>query len=115
MSGPFVIEGSTIMREGESRDFTVIWQDFTAISASTSSAANLSSLSVEGYVNGSSQTASLFSGSPAVSGNTLTLPTFTVPQGTGGTIIILEAHMKSSSQLYKTGIIIDVLKPGAER
>lgn len=115
MGGPFVIEGSTTMREGESRVFTIIWQDFSTVEASTSSAAGRSSLSVEGYVNGSSDTANMFTGAPSVSANALTLPTFTVPVGLGGTNIVIEPHMLNNSQLYKTGIVIRVIKPGTER
>ena len=103
------------MREGESRVFAVVWEDFTTVNASTSSGAGQSSVSVEGYINGSSDTGNLFSGSPTAAGNTLTLPTFAVPVGTGGTIIVLEPHMESNSQIYKSGIVINVLKPGSAR
>ena len=114
MSGPFIIEGSTTMREGESRIFSIIWEDFTTISASTSSGAGQSSVSVEGYINGSSDTANLFTGAPSAADNTLTLPTFTVPDGSGGSVIVIEAHMESNSMLYKTGIVVNILKPGAQ-
>ena len=115
MSGPFINEGSTTMREGESRVFSIIWEDFTTINASTSSGAAQSSVSVDGYVNGSSDTANLFSGAPTATGNTLTLPTFSVPAGLGGTVVVIEPHMESNSQLYKSGIVINVLKPGSQR
>lgn len=115
MSGPFVIDGSTTMREGESRIFSVIWEDFTSVNASTSSGAAQSSISVEGYVNGSSDTANLFAGAPTAAGNTLTLPTLTIPAGLGGTQVVVEPHMESNSQIYKTGIVISILKPGASR
>lgn len=115
MSGPFILEGSTTMREGESRVFTIIWEDFTTVNASTSSGAGQSSVSVDGFVNGSSDTANLFSGAPSVVGNTLTLPIFTVPAGLGGSVVVIEPHMESNSQLYKTGIVINILKPGSQR
>ena len=107
MGGPFVIEGSTTMREGESRVFSVIFDDFTTISTGGGG--------TEGYINGSSDSASLFTGSTSVTGNTLTLPTFTVPVGSGGTNIVLEPTMSADSQVYKTGIVIYILKPGTER
>ena len=104
---PFILEGAETMREGESRIFSVVWEDFSTISTGGGG--------TEGYVNGSSDSANLFTGSTVVSGNTLTLPTFTVPVGSGGTDIVLEPTMSANSQVYKTGIIIRVLKPGSER
>ncbi len=115
MGGPFILEGSTSMREGESRTFSVIWEDFTTVNASTSSGAGQSSLSVEGYINGSSDTGNLFIGAPSAAGNTLTLPIFTVPVGSGGSVIVIEPHMESNGEVYKTGIVINILKPGARR
>lgn len=104
---PFVLEGEEILREGESRIFSVIWDDFTTISTGGGG--------VEGYVNGSSDSANLFTGTTVVTGNTLTLPKFTIPAGLGGTSIIIEPVMSANSQVYKTGVTIRVLKPGSER
>ena len=104
---PFILEGEEIMREGESRVFSVVWEDFTTISTGGGG--------VEGFVNGSSDSANLFTGTTAVIGNTLTLPLFEVPVGLGGTNIILEPVMEANSQVYKTGITIRILKPGAQR
>ena len=106
-TNPFVLEGEETMRENESRVFSVVWEDFTTISTGGGG--------VEGFVNGSSDSANLFAGSTDVTGNTLTLPLFTVPAGLGGTNIILEPAMAANSQVYKTGIVIRVLKPGAQR
>jgi len=106
-TSPYILEGEEILREGESRVFSVIWEDFTTMSTGGGGA--------EGYVNGSSDSANLFSGSTTVTGNTLTLPTFTVPAGLGGTNIIIEPVMSANSQVYKTGIVVRVLKPGSER
>ena len=108
MAGPFVLEGSTTMREGESRVFTIVWEDFTTISTVTGGGA-------EAYVNGSSDSANVFTGTTSVTGNALTLPLFTVPAGLGGTNIVIEPEMSANSQTYKTGIVIRVLKPGTER
>ena len=104
---PYVLEGEEIMREGETRVFSVVWEDYTTISTGGGGA--------EGYVNGSSDSANLFAGSTTVTANTLTLPTFTVPAGLGGTNIIIEPVMSANGQVYKTGITIRVLKPGAAR
>jgi len=106
MSSPFILEGEEIMREGESRIFSVVWEDFSTISTGGGG--------VEGYINGSSQSTALFSGSTTVTGNTLTLPTFTVPAGSGGSNIIIEPVMSADGQTYKTGIVIRVLKTGKE-
>ena len=103
--GPFILEGEEILREGESRKFSVIWDDFTTISTA----------GCETYQNRSSQSASMLSGSSAVSGNVTILPLFTVPAGSGGTTIIVEAAMSANSQAYKTGIVCRIMKPGAER
>ena len=104
---PFIIEGEEILREGESRVFSVVWEDFTTMSTGGGGA--------EGYVNGSSDSANLFTGTTNITGNTLTLPTFTVPAGLGGTNIVIEPAMSANSQVYRTGIIVRVLKPGSER
>ena len=108
-SAPFVLEGEEIMREGESRTFSIVWEDFSTISTGGGG--------VEGYVNGSSDSANLFQvgASTVVTGNTLTLPKFTVPTGLGGTNIAIEPAMAANTQVYRTGIIVRVLKPGSER
>jgi hypothetical protein len=43
---PFILEGEQIMREGESRRFSIVWDDFTEVT----------SAGVEAYISGSSQT-----------------------------------------------------------
>lgn len=107
---PFVLEGDQIVREGESRIFSVIWDDFGAIS----------SAGVEAFINGSTQSTgaegllSSASGSTVFAGNVQTLPTLTVPAGSGGVAIVIEPAMKSGDQVYKTGIVCIVLKPGEE-
>ena len=106
-TAPYVLEGEEIMREGESRIFAIIWDDFTTISTGGGGA--------EGYVNGSSDSANLFTGTTVVTGNTLTLPKFTVPTGLGGTNIVIEPAMSANTQVYRTGIVVRILKPGAER
>ena len=107
---PFILEGEEVMREGESRVFAIVWEDFTAISTNTAAGGG-----VEGFVNGSSDSANLFTGTTAVAGNTLTLPLFTVPAGLGGSNIVIEPDMEANGQVYKTGITVRVLKPGAMR
>ena len=107
---PYVIEGEETLREGERRQFAVIWDDFSAITTN----------GCEAYINGSSDSGNLLSGSSAVAGNTLTLPTLTVPAGSGGVTIVLEPHVGVSGvstavASYKTGLICRILKPGAER
>ena len=101
---PFVLEGEQILRETETRIFSVVWDDFDTIS----------SAGVEAYINGSSESAVVLSGSSVFSGNVQTLPKLTVPTGSGGTAIVLEPAMKSGNQIFKTGIICIVLKPGDE-
>lgn len=102
---PYILEGEEILREGESRIFSIIWEDFTTMSTG----------GCEAYVNGSSDSLNLLTGSTTIVGNTLTLPTFTVPPGLGGTNIVIEPAMVANAQTYKTGIVVRVLKPGAER
>jgi len=104
MRSPFIIEGVETMREGESRQFTVVWDDFTTISTA----------GCEAYLNGSSQSTTMLSGSSAVSQNAQTLPVFTVPSGSGGSVIVIEPAMSANSQVYKSGIVVRVLKPGSE-
>ena len=106
-TSPFIIEGEEILREGDSRVFSIEWEDFTTMSTGGGGA--------EGFINGSTDSANLFTGTTSVTGNTLTLPTFTVPAGSGGSNIVIEPVMSANSQVYKTGIVIRVLKPGVER
>ena len=112
---PYVLEGEVIMRELEQRVFSVVWEDFDTISSATTGGLG----GTEAYVNGSTQSATVLSGSTVFTGNTQTLPTVTIPAGTGGVTIVIEATMNSASgqggQDYATGIVIRVLKPGAPR
>ena len=107
---PFVLEGNQILREGETRVFSVVWDDFATISRA----------GVEAFVNGSTQSTgtdgvlSSAGGSSVFSGNVQTLPALTVPAGSGGVAIVLEPAMVSGSQTYKTGIVCIILKPGEE-
>ena len=105
---PFVLEGDQILREGERRTFSVVWDDFVTISSSTAAGGT------EAYINGSSDSGNLLSGSTTFSGNVQTLPLLTVPSGSGGTAIVLEPVMVSGSQFYKTAIVCRILKPGEE-
>ena len=102
---PYVLEGEEIIREGERRIPSVVWEDFVTVTTA----------GVELYVNGSSDTANWLSGTSAVVGNVQTCPTLTVPSGTGGVTAVLEPAVISNSQTWKTGIIYRVLKPGAPR
>jgi hypothetical protein len=104
---PYILEGEVILREGESRQFAVTWDDFASISTNAG---------IEIYVNGSTDTATwVASNDPSVTGNTLNLPAFIVPSGTGGVTAVIEANMAVSGIVYKTGIVCRILKPGAER
>ena len=100
---PFILEGDQIMREGESRAFALTWGQFSTISTAGTVA----------YVNGSVDTASLLSGSTAIVANVQTVPLLTVPTGYGGLTIVIEPAMNSGGVIYKTGIVIHVLKPGS--
>ena len=100
---PFILEGDQIMREGESRAFALIWSQFTTISTAKT----------EAYVNGSSDSANILSGSTSVVGNVHTLPLVTIPTGFGGLTIVIEPAMASGGVIYKTGIVIHILKPGS--
>lgn len=107
---PYVLEGEIIMREGESRVFSVVWEDFDTISSASTGGAG----GTEAYVNGSTQSG-ILTGSTTFTANVQTLPTFTVPAGTGGVTIVIEPSMRANSQDYVTGIVVRVLKPGAAR
>jgi hypothetical protein len=101
---PFVLEGEQVLREGETRSFAVVWDDFTTISTAGTAV----------YVGGSDQSA-LISGTTVVTDNVQTLPLLTVPSGSGGTVIVIEPSVKiGSTQVYKTGIVCHILKPGSE-
>ena len=102
---PYVLEGENIVREGESRTPAVVWEDFGAISTG----------GTEAYINGSSDSANLLSGSTVATGNTLTLPKITFPAGSGGVTIVVEPGVNANSQLWKTGIVYRVIKPGTQR
>lgn len=105
IEAPWVLEGEEIMREGERRIPSVVWEDF----------ATLTTAGVEMYINGSSVSATWLSGSSAVVGNVQTCPTITVPTGAGGLTAVLEAAVIANSQTWKTGVIYRILKPGAQR
>ena len=105
---PFVLEGEQILREGETRTFAVVWDDFVTLTSSTAAGGS------EAYINGSSDSANLFAGSTAFSGNVQTLPTLTVPAGSGGVAIVVEPHMVSGGLFYQIGIVCRILKPGDE-
>ena len=107
---PYVLEGEIIMREGESRVFSVVWEDFDTISSASTGGTG----GTEAYVNGSTQSG-ILTGSTTFTANVQTLPTITIPIGTGGVSIVIEPSMRSNSQDYVTGIVIRVLKPGASR
>jgi hypothetical protein len=109
---PFVLEGDQILREGETRKFSVVWDDFVSISS-----VGASTHGTEAYINGSSDTGNLLStdaGSTVFAGNVQTLPLLTVPDGSGGTAIVLEPSMVSGGIIYKTAIVCRILKPGEE-
>ena len=108
---PYVLEGEVIMREGESRVFSVVWDDFDSISSASTGGAG----GTEAYINGSTDSANILAGSTTFTGNVQTLPAFTVPAGTGGVTIVLEPSMRANSQDYATGIVVRILKPGAPR
>jgi len=108
---PYVLEGEVILREGESRVFSVVWEDFDSISSASTGGAG----GTEAYINGSTDSANLLAGSTVYTGNTMTLPTLTVPVGSGGVTIVLEPSMRANSQDYVTGIVCRILKPGAAR
>ena len=107
---PDILEGEIIMREGESRVFSIVWEDFDTISSASTGGTG----GTEAYVNGSTQSG-ILTGSTTFTANVQTLPTFTVPAGTGGVTIVIEPSMRANSQDYVTGIVIRVLKPGAPR
>ena len=101
---PFVLEGEQILREGESRVFSVVWSQFSTMSTA----------GVEAFTNGSSDSAAILSGTSAVAGNVEQLPTLTVPTGYGGLTIVIEATVSVAGSTYATGIVCRVLKPGQE-
>ena len=105
MPDSFILEGENVVREGESRTPSVVWEDFTTVSTG----------GVEVYVNGSSETASYVSGSSVVTANTQTLPLVSFPSGSGGLTVVVEPRVVANSQSWKTGIIYRVLKPGSAR
>jgi hypothetical protein len=102
---PFILEGNQLIREGESRSYALNWTQFNYETLTTGG--------VEAYVNGSTDSAALLSGSSGITGNVQTLPIITIPVGYGGLTIVVEPSMVSGGLLYKTGIILHVLKPGA--
>ena len=102
----FVLEGEKIVREGEQHTESVVWEDYAAVTTNGLT---------EAYINGSSDTATLLSGSTSVTGNTLTLPTLTIPTGSGGVTIVVEPSVDAGGLAKKTGIIYRVLKPGTQR
>ena len=66
---PFILEGDQIMREGESRAFALTWSQFST----------LSTAGCEAYVSGSTDSASILSGSSSVTANVQTIPLNTPP------------------------------------
>ena len=101
---PFVLEGEIIAREGESRIFSVVWPQFSTMSTA----------GVEAFVNGSSDSAAILSGTSAVAGNVQQWPTITVPVGYGGLSIVVEGTVSVAGSTYATAAVIRVLKPGSE-
>ncbi len=100
---PFVLEGDQIMREGESRAYALTWGQFSTISTAGTAA----------YVNGSDDTTNLLSGSTSVVANVQVAPLITIPDGFGGLTVVVEPAIASGGVVYKTGIVIHVLKPGS--
>ena len=105
IEAPFVLESGDILREGERRIPSVVWEDFSI----------LTTAGVEMFVNGSSVSATWLSGTSAVTGNVQTCPTITVPVGAGGLTAVLEAAVIANSQTWKTGVVYRILKPGAQK
>jgi len=105
MSEPFVIEGESIIREGESRTPAVVFEDFASVATG----------GTEVFVNGSTQSATYLTGSTVASANVLTLPLITIPTGVGGLTVVVEPRIVANGQNWKTGLIFRVLKPGAAR
>lgn len=101
---PFCLEGEQILREGESRVYSIVWSQFSTMSTA----------GVEIFTNGSSDSAAILSGTSAVAGNVQQLPTITVPTGYGGLTLVAEATVAVAGSTYATGIVIRVLKPGQE-
>jgi len=100
---PFILEGDQIIREGESRVFALTWNQFSTMTSG----------GCEAYVNGSSDSAAILSGSTTITGNVQTVPLVTAPTGYGGLTIVVEPAMVSGGAKYKTGIVLHVLKTGA--
>jgi len=100
---PFILQGDQIMREGESRAFALTWSQFSTISSG----------GCEAYVNGSTDSATILSGTTSFSENVQTVPLITIPTGYGGLTVVVEPAMNSGGVVYKTGIVLHVLKPGA--
>lgn len=102
---PFILEGEQIVREGDSRIPSVVWEDFATVTTG----------GTEAFVNGSTDSATYLTGTTLVSANVQTCPTITFPAGSGGLTIVLEPSVAANSQQWVTGIIYRVLKPGAAR
>ena len=101
---PFVLEGEQIMREGESRTFSVVWSQFSTMSTA----------GVEAFVNGSSDSAAILSGTSAVAGNVQQWPLVTIPTGYGGLAVVIEGTVSVAGSTYATAAVIRILKPGSE-
>ncbi len=102
----FVLEGEVITREGVQHVGVVVWDDYASVSTNGGT---------EAYINGSSDTANLLAGTSVATGNTYTLPTLTIPVGSGGVTIVVEPSIDAAGLAKKTGIIYRVLKPGTQR
>ena len=100
---PFILEGDQTIREGESRAYSLTWSQFTTLTTAGAVA----------YVNGSDDTTNILSGSTSVVSNVLTVPLITIPAGFGGLTVVIEPAMASGGVIYKTGIVLHVLKPGS--
>jgi len=98
----WVRESPRYVREGETRRYTLIWENVTT----------LSSPSDEVYANGSSQ--GVLTGSATVSGNTMQTRTLTVPAGAGGLTYVWEFSVTADGITRKEGFQLEVLKPGQE-
>ena len=105
MSEAFVLEGEQTVRETDSRNPAIVWEDF----------GTLTTRGHEVYVNGSSAGGTYLSGSTTIVGNTVTAPLITFPAGSGGLTVVLESSATANSQAWSAAIVYRVLKPGASR
>ena len=98
----FVRESPQYVREGETRQFALIWEGATTVATGSDSA----------FVNGSSQ--GWLTGSVSISGNVETTRTLTVPAGAGGVTIVWEITATVDGDVRTQALQLEVLKPGQE-